>query len=107
MLSKQDALERAFRAIDGLNPKSTMAGHDTEQESAAPRPTFADPLRVKQQVMLREQSCGAPVLPHVFPHCPRCGSYYLYRKGNAGEYECQTCEMRDITADVARRPHRA
>jgi hypothetical protein len=43
----------------------------------------------------------------VFPHCPRCSSFYLYRRNNVGNYECQTCEMRDIPADVARRPHRA
>jgi hypothetical protein len=39
----------------------------------------------------------------VFPHCPRCGSYYLYRKNGQGNYECQTCELNDITEEVARK----
>jgi hypothetical protein len=107
MLSKQDVLERAFRAIEGLEPKPTMAAYYIEQESAESRPTFAEPLRVEQQVTLREGSYGALVLPRAFPHCPRCGSYYLYRKNNVGNYECQTCEMVGITEDVARRSYRA
>ena len=40
-----------------------------------------------------------------FPHCPRCASYYLYRKGNVGSYECLTCGVLDIPEDVARRLH--
>jgi hypothetical protein len=107
MSSKHDVLERAFRAIEGLKPKPATATHDIEQESAAYGQMFAEPLRVEQQVTLREESYGAPVLPRVFPNCPRCGSYYLYRKNNTGNYECQTCEMVDITEDVARRPYRA
>jgi hypothetical protein len=41
--------------------------------------------------------------PRVFPHCPRCASYALYRKNNLSNYECQTCGLRDITEDIARR----
>jgi ribosomal protein L37AE/L43A len=39
----------------------------------------------------------------VFPHCPRCASYALYRKNNIGSYACETCGMQDISEAVARR----
>ena len=39
----------------------------------------------------------------VFPHCPRCASYALYRKGNIGDYECQTCGLQSIEESSARR----
>jgi Zn ribbon nucleic-acid-binding protein len=38
-----------------------------------------------------------------FPHCPKCSSYSLYRKNNIGNYECQTCGLRDIEECTARR----
>lgn len=39
----------------------------------------------------------------IFPHCPRCASYALYRKNNQGSYECTTCGMEDIAEAIARR----
>jgi Zn ribbon nucleic-acid-binding protein len=39
----------------------------------------------------------------VFPHCPKCASYALYRQNNIGNYECQTCGLLDIPEEVARR----
>lgn len=39
----------------------------------------------------------------IFPHCPRCASYALYRKNNIGDYECQTCGMQGIEERTARR----
>ena len=38
-----------------------------------------------------------------FPHCPSCSSYALYRRNNAGHFECQTCGRQGITEEVARR----
>ena len=38
-----------------------------------------------------------------FPHCPKCASYALYRSNNLGNYQCQTCGMREIPEDLARR----
>jgi Zn ribbon nucleic-acid-binding protein len=38
-----------------------------------------------------------------FPHCPRCASYALYRKGNIGNYECVTCGLQEIEESIARR----
>ena len=39
----------------------------------------------------------------VFPHCPRCASYYLYSKGNVGNYQSKTCGLTEISETVARR----
>jgi hypothetical protein len=39
----------------------------------------------------------------VFPHCPRCASYALYRKDNQGDYECLTCGLAGIEESTARR----
>ena len=39
----------------------------------------------------------------VFPHCPRCASYALYRKNNIGDYECLTCGLTGIEERTARR----
>lgn len=73
----------------GLKTKPAMAPQEIQQESSA----FG--------------ISAAHGFPGVFPHCPRCGSYYLYRANNGANYECQTCELRDITEDVAQSPHRA
>jgi len=40
---------------------------------------------------------------HIFPHCPRCASYALYRRNNEGDYECETCGLEGIAEAVARR----
>jgi hypothetical protein len=61
----------------------------------------------KRSVERLEEASAAHGVHHVFPHCPRCGSFSLYRKNNIGNYECQTCELGDITEGVARSPHRA
>jgi hypothetical protein len=39
----------------------------------------------------------------IFPHCPRCVSYALYRKNNQGSYACETCGLAGISEEVARR----
>ncbi len=39
----------------------------------------------------------------VFPHCPRCASYALYRENNIGLYECQSCGVTGIEESTARR----
>jgi|SRR6516164_1593485 hypothetical protein len=38
----------------------------------------------------------------VFPHCPRCSSYALYRRDNQGDFECLTCGQEEITDAIAR-----
>lgn len=37
-----------------------------------------------------------------FPHCPRCGSYHLYRENNVGKYECQSCFLQSVDESTAR-----
>jgi hypothetical protein len=39
----------------------------------------------------------------IFPHCPRCLSYFLYRQKNGGDFECQTCGLTEISEEAARR----
>jgi predicted RNA-binding Zn-ribbon protein involved in translation (DUF1610 family) len=39
----------------------------------------------------------------IFPHCPRCASYDLYRKDNTRNYECQSCGLTEISDEIARR----
>lgn len=38
-----------------------------------------------------------------FPHCPKCAGYALHRQHNVGDYECQTCGLKDIEEQIARR----
>jgi hypothetical protein len=79
-------------------------------EPPAKRQVLTTTLDTVEQAAGEARLCDLPegaTKLRAFPHCPRCSSFYLYRKNNVGNYECQTCEMRDITADVARRPHRA
>ncbi len=40
-----------------------------------------------------------------FPHCPRCGSFHLYRRNNQGNYECESCGLLEIDEARARRVH--
>lgn len=95
MLSKQEMLERAFRAIEGLKAKPTMAAQEHE------------PLQVERSATQLEGASCSHGFPRIFPHCPRCGSFYLYRKNNNGDYECQTCELGNITEDEVRSPRTA
>jgi len=39
----------------------------------------------------------------MFPYCPGCGSSYLYRKNNVGDYERLKCGLKDISEARARR----
>uniref|UniRef100_E6QIE1 Uncharacterized protein n=1 Tax=mine drainage metagenome TaxID=410659 RepID=E6QIE1_9ZZZZ len=38
----------------------------------------------------------------IFPHCPYCASYALYRENNIGDYECLTCRRTGIEESTAR-----
>lgn len=67
-------------------------------ESAA---HFIETLREqKSEVMKLLRARGGRVA--TFPHCPKCASYALYRR-SAGDYECQTCGLQEITEELARR----
>jgi hypothetical protein len=62
---------------------------------------FADLLREHREELLEiVKARGGRVA--TFPHCPKCASYALYRE-NRGNYECQTCGLRDIEESIARR----
>jgi len=53
----------------------------------------------KGEIVMPERLRAAPT---TFPRCPNCASFYLYRRNNIGNYECQTCGLEGITAVVAR-----
>lgn len=86
-MSEKEVLDRAMRAIDELVATQTRT---------------ATPTEAKPSAGVR----GAGTLSStvaVFPHCPRCASYALYRRNNIGSYECQTCGLLDISEESARR----
>lgn len=87
MATQNEILERAFRAIDAL----------VERPMGVQKESLAAPALATTKTTGTKMS--------VFPHCPRCASYALYRRDNIGNYECLTCELRDIVEDVARRTH--
>jgi hypothetical protein len=65
---------------------------------------MADYLEIARQALerYRAQQEGNSEDPP-FPHCPRCASYYLYRRNNQGKYQCQSCGLTEITEEIARR----
>jgi len=82
MRPQNEILERAFQAIDELVGRTIKA---QQEPTATAAPREGSPQR------------------RVFPHCPRCASYALYRRNNVGNYACLTCELRDISEETARR----
>jgi uncharacterized protein (DUF983 family) len=65
---------------------------------------MADYLKIAKEALAKyrtENPLPAGVRP--YPRCPRCGSYYLYRKNGQGNYQCQSCELGNISEEVARR----
>jgi len=59
-----------------------------------------DLKRLKPELIryLRLEAASDTFSPaYVFPHCPRCSSYSLYRKNNRGDYQCMTCELTGIS----------
>jgi hypothetical protein len=83
MAIQNETLERAFRAIDAL--LGTPTGGENRAEA-------------DQTIELASKESASPRV--MFPHCPRCA---LYRPNNIGNYECLTCELRNIEEDVARK----
>jgi uncharacterized protein (DUF983 family) len=63
---------------------------------------MADYLEIAKRALERYRSQQEPG-QKLFPHCPRCTSFALYRKNNQGNYECETCGLTGIPEEVARR----
>jgi len=61
------------------------------------------PPSLFQKIGAEPASMEGALQQRVFPHCPRCASYALYRPNNTGDYECLTCKLGNITEEVARR----
>jgi hypothetical protein len=85
-------------------PKASIIQKTSEPAPTKPtEPSFVSfvsaPLGSFQEIEVGEHTLRAKV----FPHCPKCASYALYRKNNIGNYECRTCGLLDIPEEVARR----
>ena len=103
------------RALDALNSicRTSPERDDQRPESDAAGPTQRTPARLHSRA--KAETRGS-IPPHdlarwyvngeratVFPHCPRCASYALYRENNLGNFECQTCGLQGIEESLARR----
>jgi len=53
------------------------------------------------EALLRD-SANPFSLMYRFPSCPRCGSFSLYRKDNADDYQCMSCDLTGIGEAAAR-----
>jgi hypothetical protein len=87
--SLMPSLALLFELADGGTDAASLVH---AQQSAAPPGWF-------QKIELGERALRTKV----FPHCPNCASYDLYRKNNIGNYECLTCGLFDISEEFARR----
>ena len=95
----QRALD-ALRAVCIAEPEPGRIGcHNGAEHSPLSTPFYHQPIPPRNPAGWFVN--GAFVT--VFPHCPRCASYALYRKGNIGDYECQTCGLQSIEESSARR----
>lgn len=97
-----DYLAVARRAL------ATLPRAPNTEEPRPPKPSFEGLAGATLGSFQKTRAEPAPpgegaVHLRVFPHCPRCASYHLYRKNNVGNYECLTCELRDIDEITARR----
>jgi len=62
------------------------------------------PPAVSQEIATGTPAVKPEATPRrVFPHCPKCASYALYRQNNIGNYECESCGLKDISEAAARR----
>jgi Zn ribbon nucleic-acid-binding protein len=75
----------------------------TEPETPTERPNLNGSIPDSFSKTPLKQARDPLTAAYVFPHCPRCASYALYRRNNAGVYECQTCGLQDIDEVTARR----
>jgi len=100
------------RWLNWIPSGGSIIGKTSEPEPPKPtKPTFGGFGGTTPGIFQKKEAAGSaapdasnPMSPaYVFPHCPRCSSHYLFRENNAGNYECMTCELKDIPEDVARR----
>jgi Zn ribbon nucleic-acid-binding protein len=66
---------------------------------------MADYVEIAKQALARyrarQAEAGTSCPP--FPHCPKCGSFYLWRKDKTDPWDCESCGERGITDEAARR----
>ena len=88
----QRALD-ALRAVCIADPEpGRIACHNSAAHSSLTAPAYHQPI--PPRYLTGWLVNGERVT--VFPHCPRCAGYALYREHNQGDYECLTCGLMKI-----------
>ena len=63
-----------------------------------------DCLKIGKEALEKHRAKSGPTAPgKTFPHCPKCGSYYLWRKDKIDPWDCETCGEHGISDEAARR----
>jgi len=85
-------------------PKASIIHKTSEPEPTKPtEPNFVSFVSGLPDSLQKIKAAECTLGTKVFPHCPKCASYALYRQNNIGKYECLTCGLSDIPEEVARR----
>jgi Zn ribbon nucleic-acid-binding protein len=106
-----DEMVETVRKLGGV---LKLEGDNVRCSLPAAAAHLADELRQHKPELLAELARRAANILHpagwlvngqrvtVFPRCPACHSYALYRQHNLGNYECQSCGKQNITEATAR-----
>ena len=86
---------------ENVEPSKPAKG-DTEESKSTTTPTF-DGFAGDGMGAFPEFTIPAEGGQGVFPHCPKCAGFALYRPNNIRAYECLTCGQPDISEEMARR----
>lgn len=85
-------------------PTASIIQKTSEPEpTKPPEPNFVSSVSAPPGSFQKIEVGKHTLRAKVFPHCPKCASYAMYRKNNIGNYECLTCGLLDIREEVARR----
>jgi predicted RNA-binding Zn-ribbon protein involved in translation (DUF1610 family) len=110
-----NSVPELIRAVESAGGRFMVDGGRLGIVPATAAEPVMEELRQHKAELLAELARRPANIPHpagwlvngqrvtVFPHCPRCASYALYRKNNIGAYECLTCGLSGIEESIARR----
>jgi hypothetical protein len=97
------------RWLTWIPPNKIIEKPSQAEPPKPPKPSFEGfagaTLRPFQKIGVEATPKEGAFQRRVFPHCPRCAGYDLYRPNNIGDYQCLTCNLRNITEEAARRTH--
>ena len=92
LLGENNSTEKFAQTVSPSPPSSPADGKTGDEGGDGA--TFRAPFSEDKKIVNRGLA---------FPHCPHCLSYYLYRRNNQGNYQCESCGFEDISETVARR----